>query len=108
MLKELAWQYVIKGRSLAGVQHGQRHALRKLFSFFAEAAHNEDDWAILPARNRDELECLKRDRGNSLSEGDRLRVVADTIAGMTDQQAILMYHRLTGTSAGSMLDSIVI
>jgi len=30
------------------------------------------------------------------------------VAGMTDQQAILMYHRLTGISCGSVLDAIIV
>jgi dGTPase len=67
MLKKLTWHFVIKGRSLAGVQHGQRHALETLFAIFANATANESDWAILPTRNRDELDCLKREHGSDLS-----------------------------------------
>ena len=34
-------------------------------------------------------------------------LVADTIASMTDQQALRLYQRLTGLSQGSVLDPIV-
>ena len=36
------------------------------------------------------------------------RVAADAIAGMTDQQAMRMYHRFLGVSPGSALDSIIV
>lgn len=110
MLKELTWQYVIKGPSLASVQHGQRQALRYLFEVFADAVFSGDQgrWGVLPTRNRDDMQCLQKDYGNEIPKEKCIRVVADAIAGMTDQQAVLMYHRLMGTSIGSVLDAIVI
>lgn len=110
MLKELTWQFVIKGPSLIGVQHGQRRALRSLFEIFANAVASNDQatWTVLPARNRSEMASLSRKYGPTIPEYERIRVAADSIAGMTDQQAILMFHRLTGISAGSVLDAIVI
>jgi len=111
MLKELTWHFVIKNPSLIGMQRGQREALRTLFAIFAEATHSNDsqsDWRVLPVANRSELEFLHSQYGNEIPNDLRVRVAADAVAGMTDQQAILMYHRLIGVSSGSVLDAIVI
>ena len=40
-----------------------------------------------------------------LNKETKVRLVADAIAGMTDQQAMLMYQRLTGASLGGAFDS---
>lgn len=111
MLKELTWQFVIKGPSLAAVQNGQKQALRFLFQVFSEAVLSGDQqgrWGVLPARNRDDMVCLRQKYGAHIPQQESIRVAADAIAGMTDQQAMLMYHRLIGTSVGSVLDAIVI
>ena len=63
---------------------------------------------MLPARDRAKMESLQEKFGNSIPHSERIRVAADAVAGLTDQQAVLMYHRLTGISAGSVLDSIVV
>jgi dGTPase len=109
MLKELTWQFVIKQPSLASVQHGQRQALRTLFNVFADCVLKDKHgpWAILPARSRDDMECLYQRFGPQIPDAERVRVAADAVAMMTDQQAILMYHRLIGASPGSVLDAIV-
>ncbi len=111
MLKELTWQFVIKGPSLISMQHGQRKVIQTLFEIFAEAVTSNDPhgkWAVLPARDRAEMESLRQEYGEAIPDSDRIRVAADAVAGMTDQQAVLMYQRLTGISCGSVLDAIVI
>lgn len=110
MLKELTWQFVIKGPSMIGMQHGQRSVVRSLFEIFAEAVLSNDHhgkWSVLPARDRVQLLSLREHYGKEIPQRDRIRVAADAIAGMTDDQAILMHHRLTGISSGSVLDAIV-
>jgi dGTPase len=112
MLKELTWQFVIKGKSLAGMQHGQRKVIETLFVILSDVAASNDphgQWHVLPARNRAAMEALKEKHGaTKVPDVECARVAADAVSGMTDQQAVLMYQRLTGISCGSVLDAIVI
>jgi dGTPase len=66
MLKELTWQFVIKGPSLIGVQSGQRKVVTSLFDIFADAVLSDDPhgkWAVLSARNRAEMDSMRRKLG---------------------------------------------
>jgi dGTPase len=103
MLKELTWQYVIKNSPLAGQQFGQQQIITKLFDMYCDAidSKDRDDWDILPARGRD----ARKNSPASLSGPDVARLAADTIAEMTDQQAVLMYQRLTGVSLAGPFDA---
>lgn len=98
MLKELTWHYVIHQPGLATLQHGQKRIIRDLFNIYTEAIRSgEHD--IFPQRYQPEL----------LSAGDdnvRLRLVADTIANMTDQEALQTHGRLTGRRLGSVTDTM--
>jgi len=107
MLKELTWQYVIKNSALAGQQLGQQKIIEKLFAIYLDAlsSNDADDWGILPARDRHERMKLKNSHGQSVTKPMLIRLVADAIAGMTDQQAILMYQRLTGASLGGAFEA---
>lgn len=104
LLKELTWCYVIHNPALAAHQHGQRRAVRVLFEIFNEAAEQQN-WNLFPALFREEVTELYAK--GLLDAPRRLRLVADTIAAMTDQQALRMYQRLTGYAQGSVLDPIL-
>jgi dGTPase len=108
MLKELTWCYVIKGPALAGLQHGQKHVIETLFNTFLKVAREQkpDKWDVLPVSSRDELKFLNQKYG-SITGDQRVRVAADAVANMTDQQAIDMARRLTGVSPGSAFNTIV-
>jgi dGTPase len=103
--KQLTWYYVIDNLALATQQHGQRHIIRELYTIFREASEAKD-WDIFPIRYREQLDQLERD-GKYEQKEERIRIVADLIAGMTEQQAVAMYQRLTGNSFGTVLDAIV-
>jgi dGTPase len=105
LLKEMTWCYVINNPGLAAHQHGQRRAIRTLFEVFNEAAERKK-WALFPALYREEAIELTKQLG-TIPPARRARLVADTIAAMTDQQALKMYQRLTGVLQGSVLDPIV-
>lgn len=109
MLKELTWQFVIKGPSLAGQQYGYRQIVRKLFESYAAAVMEDKPtrWGILPLRNQEEMEVLYTRYKKGIPKEIRLRVACDAIAGMTDEQATLLHHRLMGLAAGSVFDPIV-
>ena len=105
IFKELLWYYVINDVSLATQQYGQRRIIRELFeTFHGELKSGSVD--VFPEGYRERLEKLGDGSGSDTEEG-RARVVADLIASMTEQQAVAMYHRLTGVSLGTVMNSIV-
>jgi dGTP triphosphohydrolase len=61
---------------------------------------------LFPPQFREEAEDVLQAQGD-IPPARCARLVADTIAAMTDQQALRLYQRLTGQSPGSVLDPIV-
>ena len=98
MLKELTWHYVIHQPGLATLQHGQKRIIGGLFHIYADAMES-GDLDIFPQRYQAALI-------ETADEGARLRMVTDTIATMTDQEAQRTHARLTGRRLGSLTDSI--
>jgi dGTPase len=105
LLQELTWFYVINNPGLAAHQYGQRKIIRTLFEIFFEAARTKK-WVLFPPQFREEAEAILEEQGD-VTPARCARLAADTIASMTDQQALRMYQRLTGQSQGSVLDPIV-
>jgi dGTPase len=99
MLKELTWIYVIEAPELATQQEGQRQVIHGLFSIYWDAAQGKRSQHLFPPYYRKALE-------SSTNDQERKRVVVDLIAGMTEEQALAMYTRLTGVSVGSGLEQI--
>jgi dGTPase len=99
MLKELTWVYVIEAPELASQQEGQRQIIEGLFSIYWDAAQGKRSLHLFPPYYRSALEDASDLKGKK-------RVVLDLIAGMTEEQALAMYNRLTGVSAGSGLEQI--
>ena len=96
--KQLTWYYVIKDNSLASQQFGQREIVRHVFETFNRAAQeNQSD--ISPPAYRDKVIP-------DASEEERIRLVTDLIAGMTENQAISMVQRLSGLRLGTVMDRI--
>ncbi len=108
LLKQLLWLYVIENPALAAHRLGQRRAIQTLFHEFNEAA-SQKRWPLFPALFRNRARRLFEDRqvSGELVAQDRTRLVADTIASMTDKQALLVYQRFTGVSLASVLDPLV-
>lgn len=100
MLKELTWVYVIEAPSLVSQQFGQRHGIKQLFNIYMDAAQSNRQ-NLFPAFYRDAIEEANGDAK------EVKRTVIDLIAGMTENQAVAMYTRLTGVSVGSGLDEIL-
>jgi dGTPase len=97
MLKRLTWHYVILRPSLATKQIGQRKIIRELFQAFHEAALILDRLEIFPTAYSQLI-------GQTTEGRERTRLVADMIAGMTEQQAISIHRKITGVNLGSVLD----
>ncbi len=102
MLKELTWHYVMRSPALTAQKRGQVLIIETLFDTFHAAAlsPNSNDWDIFPFGYRERLEATD-------AREERIRIVIDLIASMTEPQAVQMYQRLTGTSTSSMLLQIV-
>jgi dGTPase len=99
VLKELTWIYVIEAQELASHQEGQREVINGLFSIYWDAAQGKRSQNLFPPFYRKALE-------GSANDNEKKRVVVDLIAGMTEEQAVAMYTRLTGVSLGSGLEQI--
>jgi dGTPase len=108
IFKQLIWAYVIESPALAAHQIGQQKAIQTLFHEFSQAAIQKR-WALFPPFFRERGLTLYEERktNGELPAEDRVRLVADTIASMTDRQALLIYQQFTGISPSSMLDPVV-
>jgi dGTPase len=114
LLKELTRVFVVEAPALATQQHGQRRIVQDLFQTYAAALRSasKDDKpdaarltaTLFPTRVADEVERVvaKGARRNELC-----RIVADTIAGMTEAQALSIHHRLMGIEFGALVDPAV-
>ena len=96
MLKALTWYYVIDNPALAAQQHGQRRVIRFLFDTFLHAASRPRTEAIFPTAYKERLD-------NSGDETDKIRVVVDLIASMTEGQVINSYQVLAGGSSSGLV-----
>ncbi len=103
MLKQLTWHYVIRNPALATQQIGQRRVVRELFEVYIDATRPQDRVALPPSAMT-LLEEMERDSNPKDKEDAQVRVAADIVAGMTEQQATQMHQRFTGASLGSLLD----
>ncbi len=102
--KELVWQYVILNPALATQQHGYKLIVRSLFEEYMNAASGPPDWNIIPARFRSVIEHWKEVHNAPMPKERLVRTVADAVASLTDNEAIVAYKRLKGITSGSVLD----
>jgi dGTPase len=89
LLKELLWFYVIDRPAMASQQHGQARIVRELLN----TVHGNTDELLPPDRQED-----LRDRS------DVLRVATNYVASLTEQDAEILFHRLTGGRLGALTD----
>jgi dGTPase len=96
--QRIVWDYVINNPRLATQQFGQRTVIQRLFEIYLDAV-NRRDMNLVPPRFQIELE--------KLTPSDKVaatRLTVDIVASLADQQAVTLYQRLLGTSAGSVTD----
>jgi dGTPase len=89
MLKELLWFYVIDRPAMASQQHGQARIVRELL----RTIHANAD-ELLPPDRKEDLE----------DHGDVLRAATDYVASLTEQDAEILFRRLTGGRLGALTD----
>lgn len=99
LLNGLTWYYVINSPTLMSQRFGQRSLIRALFGTLREAAGSTQDVHIFPPFYREMLEDVE-------SGDERLRVVADYIASMSEGEVIEIHQRLNGQSLGSGLERV--
>jgi dGTPase len=107
-LQRLVWTHVIDNPRLATQQRGQRRIIRTLFDTYVTAVKARDD-ALVPALFHRTLASLgdprpEKDRAQDTPEETRLAV--DIVAGFSDDQAVLLYRRITGVATGSITDCL--
>ncbi len=96
-LKALVHAFVIQRPSMAEVQYGQRRVIADLFEHYLSAVEGvAGDRRTLPLGYRKRLARCE-------SSDDRMRLVVDLVAGLTEESAYRIHHRLTGRSRTSAL-----
>ncbi|MEK6408475.1 MAG: dGTP triphosphohydrolase [Acidobacteriota bacterium] len=104
LLKALMHYYVFDNPALVTQQYGQRRIIGELFEIYFKAIQpNSKNSNLVPYPFRDYLERIEEADDPEL---ERARLVADLIASMTEQQAILLHQRLMGLAPGSVRDPI--
>jgi dGTPase len=98
VLKRLIWFYIIERPSLAVVQAGQRTMVAELVDLYMRAVEDEKEIALLGPVYAERLEAAETDPA-------RRRVVIDLVAGMTEDSALEVFRRATGTAPGSLLSA---
>jgi len=98
VLKQITRDYIINNPSLAAQQRGQEQIIRSLFRDIMDGSSEGRPPRFLPTR----LRYLWDIEGTN-----QARFTADCIASLTESEAVGLYARLHGLSAGSVLDPIV-
>ncbi|MBK7583808.1 MAG: dNTP triphosphohydrolase [Myxococcales bacterium] len=108
ILKELTWVYVILNPRLATQQVGHRRIVEELFEDYLDAVKKKKRH-VLPGRFADQPAGTSKELYAGLSPAKRrVRLVADIVSSMTDQEALMLHRRLRGTAPGSALDGRVL
>jgi dGTPase len=105
VLQQLTSVFVINSPSLATLQRGQRETIRVLYTSLYGWANSawgrSKEVSRLPRALREyliaaELEVGASEKGTRTQDQLIARAVVDYIASLTEEQAILLYQRLTG------------
>lgn len=91
LLKQFIWQYVIENPDLAVPQNGQRAAVRAVFTELLKASADKR-YFLFPAGFQ---EIIAR----AESKSERVRTVADCVAGMTEKELMHFHRSLNGLNA---------
>lgn len=97
LLKQIAKQFIISSPSLAAQQHGQKQIITEVFDALFDSSGNTFP-KFLPIKLRYIWD---------LSAGQKARFAADCIASMAESEVVGLHQRLTGASAGSVMDPII-
>ncbi len=106
VFKQLTYHYVVANAALATQQVGQREVVRRLYEIYRQALiGGKGSAAIFPPRVRSEVEPVL---GAAADPTLAVRVAADVVSGMTEEQAVRVYQRLVAVEFGPLLDPAVL
>lgn len=101
-LQRLIWDYVILSPRLATQQAGQIRVIEGLFAFFHDSLKSKRIDRI-PTRFRTDAINLQTTDANSPA---LVRFAIDVVATLTENEAVVIYKRISGYDGGSVLDMI--
>jgi len=104
VLKGITRLYAHRNPALAAQQFGQRRILRELFQDLSRVLQDKELHDVVPVKFRHLV--MEWQKGKD-REARMARVVADCIASMTEEEAILLHQRLRGIFVGSVLNPII-
>lgn len=105
VLKQLTWHYVILRPGLATQQEGQRQIIKFLFMFYWERLNPKETQSLIPP-DRLLPASLQHLLAAPEPRPHNARLAADVVSGLTEQEAVMLYRRLTGHSSGSLADRL--
>ncbi len=94
---------IFESPTLIRQQYGERRIVHDLFQIFEQASKDKDWYQVLPARCR---ELIIRESGGRILQTTRARAIADSIASLTDDEAIKLHQKITGIKIGSMREQL--
>lgn len=95
MLKELVWTYVIDRPSLASQQAGHEAVIEGLYAYF----HRDLEKGLVRRIPPQFIEIVQ-ERNKSVDSNARL--AADMVCSLTDEQALGLYRRISGSDPGAI------
>lgn len=101
-LQRIVWHYVIKQPGLGTQQYGQRHIIQCIFEVYHVAVVAAEK-RIVPPRFWDALDLTTAGHVQT-HEDARTRLVVDIVASLSESEAIAVFRRVRGVSAGSIVD----
>jgi len=104
ILKQLLWEFVIGHPRMATHQMGQARVIKELFQIHVDAlAYDPASGSVDADKTRLDIfppDLRESFRQKPVGSAEWLRLVADRISGMTDDYAMRLYGRLTGSVPG--------
>ncbi len=97
-LHQLVWHYVIQRPGLATQQAGQIRVVRTLADFYLKSL-KEREIRQVPMRFQHLAEI-------ALSKGGIERLAVDIVASLAEDEAVLLFGRITGQRLGSLLERV--
>jgi dGTPase len=101
-LKRLTRAYVVMHPALAVQQRGRRNIIESLFEWYLDATDPKGDpreeRRLIPATYRARLD-------DAHTDPERVRIVTDIIAGLTENSAHALFRRMSGIDPGTLLDA---
>lgn len=101
--QRIVWKYVIYNPRLATQQHGQKKIIKTLFDFYKSAVESKQLY-VLPVRFSKNVHLANQIESGETNQ--QVRIAVDIVASFSENEAVLMFRRLTGIEQGSVMDYV--